>query len=106
MPDLQITPSAEWAPSVCFICRRSYGAMIDTFVETSEGRMYICTWVCAPKIAALVGLVEQPKPKCSAVKTNGEPCTADALSGYEVCVAHLKAKRDKEEEDALVEVRG
>lgn len=96
-------PSAEWPPGVCFMCGRSYGEMIDTnVVIPGDGRFYICLWVCAPKIAALLGEIDQPKPKCSAVKANGEPCTADALPGRQVCVAHLRVQQQKEEEDAVV----
>jgi len=78
--------------------------MIDTGVDIpGDGRMYLCVRYCAPRIAALLGEREEPERQCSATKANGSPCTAKALPGREICVAHLRVQM-KEEADALVGV--
>jgi hypothetical protein len=101
---IELVGHALWPPSHCFICGGSEGQMIDTGIAIpGEGRMYICARICAQTIAEAIGGVKS-KPKCSATKANGQPCSAEALPGHEVCVAHLKVQREKEETDALVEV--
>jgi len=96
---------AMWAPGCCMVCGRHLGEMIDTGIAIpGDGRMYLCIEYCAPQIAALVGAIDTPKPKCSATKANGEPCSADALPGHELCVAHTRVQQQKEEADALAPV--
>jgi hypothetical protein len=75
--------------------------MVDTGVDIpGDGRMYICVRHCAPRISDLLA-EREPERKCSATKSNGQPCSAKALPGYEVCVAHLRVQRQKEEEYEL-----
>jgi len=86
-------------------CARTEGKMFDLGVAIpGEGRMYLCATYCAPQIAAQMGAIETPKPKCSAIKANGDPCSADALPGYEICVAHLRVRQQKEETSAVASV--
>ena len=97
-------PNAMFSPGTCMICGGNEGEMIDTGVDIpADGRMYLCIRYCAPRIAALVERRE-PELICSATKANGQPCSAKALPGYEVCVAHLRVQHNKEEEHALAAV--
>src|SRR5262245_52876331 len=101
-----LVPNAMFAPGMCMVCGGNEGEMIDTGVDIpGDGRMYLCVRYCAPYIASLLGEREEPKPKCQATKSNGERCTADALPGRELCVAHLRVQM-KEEEHGLVAVDG
>lgn len=97
MREITLLPGALFAPGHCMICGGSEGPMIDTCVDIpGDGRMYICVRLCAPLIASLVG-GHQPKAKCEQTKVDGSRCTADALPGRTVCVAHSKtAKREVE----------
>jgi hypothetical protein len=84
------------------ICGGNEGQMVDTGVDIpGDGRMYLCVRYCAPHIADLLQQRE-PEQRCAAMKANGQPCTAKALSGHEVCVAHLKVQREREEQHELV----
>jgi hypothetical protein len=82
------------------ICGGAEGEMVDTGVDIpGDGRMYICVRWCAPRIGALTtGHYSPPESRCSETKANGQPCTAKALPGREVCVAHLRVQQMKEEE--------
>ena len=98
-----LVPSAIFAPGTCMICGGNEGQMVDTGVDIpGDGRMYLCVRYCAPFIASLLGEREEPEPLCTATKTNGDPCTAKALPGREVCVAHLRVQQQKEEKHELV----
>lgn len=100
-----LVPSATLTPCRCMMCGREHGEMLDLGVAIPYiGQMYICTTWCAPKLVALMEGTAQPDAPCSATKADGQPCGAKALSGHDVCVAHLKVQRQKEEEDALVGV--
>jgi|SRR5262245_9236944 len=103
---IELVTHAQWTPGCCMICGRHLGEMIDTgIVIPGDGRMYLCVEHCVPIMAALIGQRETPKQKCSATKANGEPCSADALPGRDLCVSHLKVQQQKEEAaDALAPV--
>jgi hypothetical protein len=78
------------------ICGGNEGAMVDTGVDIpGDGRMYICTRWCAPRIADLIG-ERASEPRCQAMKANGQPCTAKALPGRDLCVAHVRVQSKEE----------
>ena len=98
-------PNAMYAPGCCMCCGTNEGEMIDTGVDSPDGVAYICVRYCAPRIAALVG-GQGPERQCTAIKQNGNRCTAKALPERELCVAHVRVeqRKEKEESDALVGV--
>jgi hypothetical protein len=97
-----LVPSAIFAPGTCMICGGNEGQMVDTGVDIpGDGRMYLCTRLCVPLIVALVGQAE-PERICTATKVNGQPCSAKALPGRDLCPSHLTVQREKEEKDELV----
>jgi hypothetical protein len=96
-----LVPGAIFAPGNCMICGGNEGQMVDTGVDIpGDGRMYICVRWCAPRIAGLLD-ERAPEERCTATKANGRPCTAKALPGYAVCVAHLRVQQREEEHGEL-----
>jgi hypothetical protein len=95
-------PNAMFLPGHCAVCSATQGEMIDIGVESFGHRIYLCVQWCAPRLAALLDEAE-PERRCSATKANGQPCTAKALPGRDLCVAHTRVQQ-KEEADALAHV--
>lgn len=85
-------PAAIFTPGHCMICGGHEGEMIDTKVDFGQYRYYICMRMCVPLILEAAGQIATHivAESCTATKKNGDPCTAYALPGRDVCVAHSK----------------
>lgn len=56
MQDPQLVDVASLNPGKCFTCGSIQGPMVDTMVDTFDGRFYVCVTNCVSRWGALAGL--------------------------------------------------